>query len=314
MIKKLLFTALTLGALHISAQSFSGMYHFTGVMSGTASTGTLDPTPTPTATGLTFGSFSAVGTPSNPSAGGVFAFDTWGVGATNGNNVTFTGSIDPAKYMMVTLTPAANATVNFTSITFNISRSGTGPRHWAVRGSLDSYSTNLTATIAPTNTNISVTTGDVFFWDLDTYTVTGGKQERGSTINLGTPYSNQTNPVSFRFYPWDAEGTAGTFRLDTVIFNGTNVIMAGINKVTTDLNSKFSLYPNPSNDGVVTIEAKNNFNKIEVLNILGAVVAQQNGVLADKIKLDLSTLPQGTYFVRISTGDKVSTEKLILSR
>ena len=291
------------------------MYPFTGVMSGTANTGTLDPTPTPSVSGLSFGSFSAIGTPTDPSASGCFAFDTWGTGATNGNDVSFTGTLDPGKYYGVTITPINNTTVTINSITFNMSRSTTGPRHWAVRGDADTYSVNLTATISPANSNISVVVGDRFFWNLDSYTVTSGKQERGCTVTTGAPYANLTTPSSFRWYAYDAEGAGGTFRLDTVTFNGTRTVFVGMNKVTQELNSGFKLFPNPNSDGIVTIESlKNNFTKIEVLNILGAVINSQNGILNDKIKLDLSSLPEGTYFIRISSDNKISNEKLIISR
>jgi hypothetical protein len=313
MIKKLLLSVFALGTMQIFAQNFSVMYPFTGVASGTANTGTLDPTPSPTATGLTFGSFTAVGTPSAPSASGSFCFDTWDLGATNGNNITFTGSVNPAKYYMVTLTPSGSATISINSITFNTSRSSTGPRHWAVRGSADSYSNNLPASIVA-NPNLTVVPTNVFLWALDTYTVASGKQEAGNMISPGASYSAQTSPMSFRWYPYDAESTAGTFRLDTVIFNGTNHVMVGLNKVTTDLNAKFTLYPNPSTDGIVTIAANSEFEKVEVLNILGAVISTDNGVEGNKIKMDLGSLAAGTYFVRVSNGEKSKTEKLIITK
>ncbi|MCW3077670.1 MAG: hypothetical protein JWO32_2279 [Bacteroidetes bacterium] len=315
MIKKLFFAGLTISAINISAQTFSGMYPFTAVASGTANTGTTDPTPPPTASGLTFGAFSAVGTPSSPSTSGAFSFSGWGTGATNGNDATFTGSLNPNQYYSVTLTPSASSSVTINSITFNMSRSTTGPRHWAVRGSADSYSTNLAASIAPTNTNITVVPTNVFFWSIDSYTAAAGKQEKGSTITPGAPYVNQANPMTFRFYAFDAESGAGTFRIDTVIFNGTASIIAGINKVTYDLNSNFRVYPNPSNDGIISIEANSvTASKIEVINIIGAVISSNNLLADDKIKLDLSSLPAGTYFVRIISGDKSFVEKLILSK
>lgn len=315
MIKKLLLSIFAFASVQLTAQNFSAMYHFSSVQTGSANTGTLDPTPTPTANGLTFGAFSAVGTPSTTSANGVFAFTDWDLGATNGSDITFTGSINPAKYYSVTLTPNANSTITINSVAFNMSRSSTGPRHWAVRGSMDTYSVNLTATISPSNSNIAVTAGNIFLWSLDSYTVTGGKQERGSMINLAsTSYSNVTNPVSFRFYPWDAEGNAGTFRLDTVIFNGSASVFVGLNKVTTELNSGFTMYPNPSSDGIITIEAKSDFTKVEVLNLLGSVVAIQAAKNEEKITLNLNSLSEGTYFVRLSNGEQVRTEKLILTK
>ena len=80
------------------AQSFTGTYPFTLV---TTTSGTTDPTAVPTATGLTFGSFSAVGVATNPNATGRFSFTGWSIGATNGLN-TFTGGIDLSKYYQVT--------------------------------------------------------------------------------------------------------------------------------------------------------------------------------------------------------------------
>jgi hypothetical protein len=256
----------------------------------------------------------AFGTPTSTSANGVFCFTNWSTGATTGDDANFTGSINTTQYYEVTITPAAQSTVNFSSITFNMSRSSTGPRHWAVRGSVDNYSTNLTATIAPSNSNIAVVSGDRFFWSLDSYTVSGGKQERGSTVIPGAGYSNLTNAVTFRFYPWDAEGLSGTFRIDTVTFNGSIATITGLNKATYGLNSNFSVYPNPSNDGIFVLETKTESSEISVINIMGTQVASQSSNQGEeKIKLNLSALPAGTYFVRIKSGNNISSQKLIIS-
>jgi hypothetical protein len=315
MIKKLLLSSLTIVLMSSKAQNFSAMYPFTAVSSATSgNTGTVDPTPVPTASGVTFGSFMAFGTPGNTSANGVFCFTNWTTGATNADDANFTGSLSTNQYYEVTITPAAQSTINFSSITFNTSRSSTGPRHWAVRGSADNYSANLTATIAPSNPNISVAAGNSFFWSLDSYTVSGGKQERGSTVIPGAGYANVTNAVTFRFYPWNAEGASGTFRIDTVIFNGSAVTILGLNKASYDLNSNFNVYPNPSNNGVFTLETKAECTEISVINILGAQVASQFSQEGEeKIKLNLSTLPVGTYFVRIKSGNRISSQKLIIS-
>src|ERR1700752_1637555 len=168
MIKRILTLTFMAAGFFAGAQSFSGMYHFTAVSSSTAAnTGTIDPTPVPVATGVTFGSFMAVGTPSNTSASGVFAFSGWGTGATNGNDVisTYTGSVDPAKYYEVTLTPQASFDISLTSVTFNINRSGTGPRTFVWRSNADSYTANLTA--MSSNTNVTIQPTDVFCWAAD---------------------------------------------------------------------------------------------------------------------------------------------------
>lgn len=318
MIKHLLSISILFLGLNGFSQSFSAMYDFSGVMTGTSNTGTVDPTPPPTATGVTFGAFTAVGTPTATSAGGVFAFSGWDATITNGNDAyaTYTGAINPAKYYEVTITPSTTLTLN--SITFNMSRSSTGPRNWAVRSDKSAFSNNIIASVVGTNTNINVQTNNVFFWALDSYTVTGGKQEVGSTITLSGPnYVNQTMPTTFRFYAWNAESGAGTFRIDTVRFTGIVGVTSGINEVTQDMNSTIKIYPNPSNDGVVFLDTKKiNFSKIEVVNILGSTITIENkeAVTNDKIRLDLNTLPAGTYFVRVTSGNKVYTERFFIAK
>ena len=81
MIKKLLTTTLVTSSLFLGAQSFTAKYNFAAV---TASTGLTDPTPSPTVTGATFGSFSAAGTGTvtNPNAPFRFSFTNWGLGST----------------------------------------------------------------------------------------------------------------------------------------------------------------------------------------------------------------------------------------
>src|ERR1051326_2718625 len=67
------------GFAFANAQAFTGTYTFASV---TTTSGTTDPTPPPTATGLTFGSFTAVGPHSpNPNANGRFSFVNWPTGA-----------------------------------------------------------------------------------------------------------------------------------------------------------------------------------------------------------------------------------------
>lgn len=319
MIKHLLSISILFLGLNGFSQSFSAMYDFGGVMTGTANTGTLDPTPPPTVAGVTFGSFSAVGTPSNTSAAGVFAFSGWDNTIANGNDAyaTYTGAINPGKYYEVTITPNASS-VTLNSITFNMSRSSTGPRNWAVRSDRSTFANNILATVVGPNTNINVQTNNVFFWALDSYTVSGGKQEVGSTITTAGPnYFNQTLPTTFRFYAWNAESGAGTFRIDTVRFNGSVAGASGVNEFTQDINSTIKIYPNPSNDGIVYLDTKKvNYSKIEVMNILGSTITIENkeATANEKIRLDLNALPAGTYFVRVTAGNKVYTERFFITK
>lgn len=317
MIKKLLFTAfLALSLMNIRAQSFSLVYLFSAV---TATTGTVDPTPAPTATGVVSGSFTAVGLNANPTTTNVFAFQGWPAGATASSNVTFTGSLDPTKYYEIVLTPTVNYVVSLTNMYFYMNRSNTGARHWAVRSNKDGYAASESATAmgSGTGTVITVENGNTFFWSDWAVTTTSIAKNLCMVSFTGGNFANQFTPFNIRIHAWDGSSTGGSWRVDSVAINGTSTFSMGVGlpKLSHDLNAGFKLYPNPTNDGVVVIEAsKNNVNKIEVLNILGAVVVTQNDILENKIKLNLTSFAEGTYFVRITSGDKISTEKLIISK
>ncbi|MCW3105181.1 MAG: hypothetical protein JWO09_3621 [Bacteroidetes bacterium] len=214
-----LFAVATFISICSQAQSFSGLYAFDSVKT---TSGVTDPSPLPTATGVTFGSFSAMGTPANPNATARFSFTDWATGATNGETVyaNLTGAVSTAEYYEVTVAPAAGYTISLSSITFSFGRSGTGVRTYAVRSDADGYAANLPASISPANPNLSVQAGDVFFLNADITTTS----QNGSTITLsGASFSGLSGPRTFRFYGWNAEATTGTFSIDNVTINGTAV-------------------------------------------------------------------------------------------
>jgi hypothetical protein len=318
MIKNLLLTAGLLLSVNYFAQTFSGVYSFSAVVGGTAApTGTTDPTPPPTAANINFGVFTAVGTSSNSTANGVFSFTGWGTGATNGNDVNFTGAIDLAKYYNVTLTPANGYGFNITNMAFQATRSGTGVRNWSVRSSANGYASNI-GTAACNNTNIAIQGGNTYFWSADTYTAFASQNI--CTIAAGIPaqpiIQSTGLPVSVRFYGWNAEGTGGTFRIDSVVFNGTAIFGAGLREYKHHLNAPFKLMPNPSSNGVLFIEPlTNDYANFQIMDILGNVVlVENNDKSGNKIKVDVSGLAEGTYFVRFNTPQKTVSEKLIITK
>jgi hypothetical protein len=196
--------------------SFVATYDFSQV---TTSSGTTDPTPPPTATGVTFGSFTAVGYTGNPNAGVRFSWQANPVGGVNTSDdfSQFTGSLDPVKYFEVPVTPLGSFALQLDSVSFTIQRSGTGIRSYAVRSSLDGYAANLPASINPANANLGVGPANEFRWLSDAVTTA----QSGSLVTLGSSYADPTSPVTFRFYGWNAEGSAGTFSIDNVAFAGS---------------------------------------------------------------------------------------------
>jgi len=76
-----------------------------------------------------------------------------------------------------------------------------------------------------------------------------------------------------------------------------------------DYANTFSIVPNPATRDI-TIKAYSDFNKIEVVNFLGqAVITVQNE--GKTAKLDISTLTNGVYFVRISSENGTSVMKFV---
>ncbi len=317
MIKKLLsLIAIFAITETTNAQVFNLTYDFSAV-AGTVTPITTDPTAPPIATGITSGSFMAVGTGTGSSGAGRFSFAGWPIGATNANDLTFTGSINTAIYYNITLTPQAGYGITYNKINFNIRRSGTGIRHYALRSSVSGYASNLTATLTvPTNTALAVQTGSTFFWTADATSTSF--DQRGSGIILGgVPYTNVLSPVSFRFYGWDAEGSSGTFSIDSVVVSGSASLGAGVAEISHDINASFKLYPNPVDGDIIYLDPQNiNYSKIEVINILGVTIISENkeNLPDGKIKLNINTLPAGIYFVRVSEDSKTYTERFLISK
>jgi hypothetical protein len=76
-----------------------------------------------------------------------------------------------------------------------------------------------------------------------------------------------------------------------------------------DYTNTFSIRPNPAINAI-SIEAKSDFNKIEVVNFLGQnVITEQNE--GNTARLDISTLTNGVYFVRIISENGASVMKFV---
>ncbi|MDI9341413.1 MAG: T9SS type A sorting domain-containing protein [Sediminibacterium sp.] len=314
--KSLLSVLFVAAGFCASAQSFNGLYPFTAI---TNTTGTTDPTTPPVATGVTFGAFTSAGVSANPNASGRFTFTGWGTGAstvalTIDTYSVYTGSLSPNQYYQVSVTPSANYSINYSQIRFDMRRSGTGVRNYAVRSSADAYTANLPASITPTNANLSVLPGDIFFWNFDA-TSTAADQ-KGSTISLsGTSFQNVTTPLSFRFYAWNAESNAGTFSIDTVVISGTANFTSGLKAYSHELNAGFKLYPNPGTGDVVNLEVLDtDYERIDIYDVLGKKVLSTWHTEESRIVLDVSELTAGTYLVSMKGKKGIYESKLIVTR
>lgn len=143
-------------------------------------------------------------------------------GAFNGGSVYFgeggwpTGTtINTNMYIEFTLTPNAGYTLNLSSINLTLRRSttgspaGSGPRAWALRSSLDGFSTNITAqTLTTSATMVSVPLGGI--------------------------YNNLYSPITFRLYGYDVFNNPGglnRFVFENITARGSMILPVKISQL-----------------------------------------------------------------------------------
>jgi PKD repeat protein len=192
-------------------------YKFDSVTTGS---GASDPTPLTVITGTTYTPFTANGVSANSSIAKKFAYSGWDTGAPDGATTfsSLTGTINTSKYYEFTVKPSSiSYQMTLTGITFEVNRSATGPRTYAVRSSKDGFAANLPASITPANTNLAVQTGNIFFMKFDSTSV-----QKGTKITLGSSFAIDTTTVKFRIYAYNAEDAAGSFGIDSVYLSGTD--------------------------------------------------------------------------------------------
>ena len=71
----------------------------------------------------------------------------------------------------------------------------------------------------------------------------------------------------------------------------------------------FSIVPNPASDNI-TVSSGINFHTIEIINFLGQTILSQPNI-GNTVKIDISNLNKGIYFVRILTDSSVNVQKFV---
>jgi hypothetical protein len=75
---------------------------------------------------------------------------------------------------------------------------------------------------------------------------------------------------------------------------------------------QISLHPNPAND-IVTITSKNDFSKIELLNVTGQVLLSET--VNDKTRqINLNGFSEGIYFVKVVSANGMSVTKKVVKQ
>jgi hypothetical protein len=121
--------------------------------------------------------------------------------------------------------------------------------------------------------------------------------------------------ISFDLRQSDSEENE-TVRIDDLMIGQTFGDVLVYSEATASISKNtiegFSSYPNPVNNGRLTV-ATSNFNEKEVsiYSILGKRVFQQKFSGASK-QLNVSHISSGIYIMKVLEGDKVATKKLVI--
>lgn len=128
---------------------------------------------------------------------------------------------------------------------------------------------------------------------------------KDGAINVGEQIKangNSTNMLSYKYIL--KNGKPGSYKLKITDCDGT-AKYSNIKSIFFNDNT-IKVFPNPTTD-VVNIEGK--FTQITITDVNGKVVTQSN----NQGKIDISTLPKGIYFIKISDESRIlKIEKLAI--
>lgn len=110
-----------------------------------------------------------------------------------------------------------------------------------------------------------------------------------------------------------AGGSTGVIK-----FNKEFITEVGVNEINSVIN--YTVYPNPTK-GQIELVLKLNSNedlKVTVLDMFGRTVYQSNTINANvglnAYRIDLSNNTNGIYFVQLSNGKSITTQKVVLNK
>lgn len=82
---------------------------------------------------------------------------------------------------------------------------------------------------------------------------------------------------------------------------------------TFDISASISIYPNPSNDHKINIETETVLDEIQLTNINGQLMQQIKKPVFQNNTYTLENLPQGFYFLKLTSDNQSVTKKVIVN-
>lgn len=128
---------------------------------------------------------------------------------------------------------------------------------------------------------------------------------RKSSVKKGVSVSPDPFIVTQQWdsLPKDTWSNLGTHTCDCFL---------GLNENTQDV--EFSVYPNPSMDGLVYIKAQQNAVKIEILDLTGKVINSKDVTTNSSVSMiETNDVSKGTYFIRVYfDNNAVGQQKFVI--
>ncbi|HXB38944.1 MAG TPA: M4 family metallopeptidase [Bacteroidia bacterium] len=89
-----------------------------------------------------------------------------------------------------------------------------------------------------------------------------------------------------------------------------NINISGTTGISINNAGGMMIYPNPAHNNL-TVQADQNIGSIQVIDMLGKSVLRQQPAGEKTVQVDISSLPAGIYFVKVSAGDAQKLIKLV---
>jgi hypothetical protein len=93
-----------------------------------------------------------------------------------------------------------------------------------------------------------------------------------------------------------------------------NSFLVSTNSISEELN--FQLFPNPST-GNFRINFNNDIDKnknISILDVTGKLILEKNSINQKATEINANDLTNGIYFVKVTSNEKITINKVILQK
>ena len=176
---------------------------------------------------------------------------------------------------------------------------------------------NLTQTLANGAYN-------VYIWTVENYM----DNFRSSSLQLeGTTVASSIGTMDYgtwqKYGPYNVTVSDGVLNIDMIrnsgdpLIGGMAIFSPGGTVGIKDYLQKADeciVYPNPSN-GRFSIKSTNTIKSLEVYKVSGGKVYSLNNINQDRIEeLNIQSIPDGIYFIRLFDGEKSFSQKLIIRK